>query len=144
MSGEKIVKRYSLAFKQKVVSDIESGKLSVYQAQKLYDIASNATIPSWIKKLGKNHLLAKVIRIEMPNELSKLKALERQKRELESALAQAHLRVLSLESLIGCVENHYQIDVKKTFGTTASRTPARKPSSKRAAIASTASAKRTA
>jgi len=27
MSGEKIVKRYSLAFKQKVVSDIETGKL---------------------------------------------------------------------------------------------------------------------
>jgi hypothetical protein len=85
-----------------------------------------------------------VIRIEMPNEVNKLKALERQKRELESALAQAHLRVLSLESLIDCVENHYQIDVKKTFGTTASSTPARKPSSKRVATASTGSAKRTA
>jgi len=144
MSGEKVINRYSLAFQQKVVSDIESGKLSVSQAQKLYDIAGGATIPSWIKKLGKNHLLAKVIRIEMPNELNKLKALERQKRELESALAQAHLRVLSLESLIDCVETHYQIDVKKTFGTTASSTPARKPSSKRAAIASTGSAKRTA
>jgi transposase-like protein len=143
MSGEKVVNRYSLAFKQKVVSDIESGKLYVYQAQKLYDIAGGATIPSWIKKLGKNHLLAKVIRIEMQDEPSKLKFLERQKRELESALAQAHVKLLSLESLIVCVEDHYHIDVKKTFGTTASSTPARKPSSKRPAVASTGSAKRT-
>lgn len=143
MSGEKVVKRYSLAFKQKVVSEIEAGKINVSQAQKLYDITGGATIASWIKKLGKNHLLAKVIRIEMKDEPSKLKALERQKRELESALAQAHVKLLSLESLIACVEEHYQIDVKKTFGTTASAGRSSGPKRKKVALASPSSAKGT-
>jgi hypothetical protein len=32
-------------------------------------------------------------------------------------LAQAHLKNICFESLLECVEEHYQIDVKKNFGT---------------------------
>lgn len=45
--------RYSLAFKQKVVSEIESGQLSIGEAQHLYDIRGHETIQKWIGKLGK-------------------------------------------------------------------------------------------
>lgn len=121
MSEQKIVYRYSLAFKQKVVSEIESGKLSIGQARKLYDIGGGSTIQKWIKKLGKNHLLHKIVRIEMKDEKDKIKELERQKRELESALAQSHLKNLCLEALIECVEEHYAVDVKKNFGHEASK-----------------------
>ena len=55
MSGQAIVIRYSTAFKQKVVSEIESGQITVAQARKVYDIRGGETIPRWIKKLGKNH-----------------------------------------------------------------------------------------
>lgn len=117
MSGQKIVIRYSSAFKQKVVSEIESGKLTIADAKKIYDIKGNGTIENWIKKLGKNHLLTKVVRVEMKHEKDKIKQLERQKQQLESALAQAHLKNICLESMIECVEEHYHIDVKKNFGT---------------------------
>lgn len=117
MSDQIIVNRYSLAFKQKVVSEIESGKLTVAKARKIYDIKGSETIPNWIKKFGKNHLLAKVVRIEMKDEKDKIKELEKQKQQLESALAQAHLKIICLESTIECVEEHYKIDVKKNFGT---------------------------
>ena len=52
----------------------------------------------------------------MRDEKDKLKELERQKRELESALAQSHLKNLCLEALIECVEERYEVHVKKTFG----------------------------
>ncbi len=38
----------------------------------------------------------------------------------DTALAQAHLKLLMHESLLESVEAHYQIDAKKTFGSTAS------------------------
>ena len=56
--AKRIVKRYSGAFKQKVVSEIETGQLSVRQAQKLYRSSGCGTIERWIEQLGKNHLLA--------------------------------------------------------------------------------------
>jgi len=120
MSDKGISYRYSSAFKQKVVSEIESGKLTIAEARKIYDIKSSSTIYEWLKKHGKNHLIKKVVRVQMRDEKDKIKELERQKRELESALAQAHLKNLCLESLIESVEAHYKVDVKKNFGQKAS------------------------
>jgi transposase-like protein len=122
--------RYSLAFKQKVIHEIESGKLSIEKARRIYDIGGTCTIQKWLKKLGKHHLLYKVVRIEMKDERDKLRELEKQKKELESALAQEHLRNLSLEALIESIEEHYGIDVKKNFGGKASKKYAYKPKNK--------------
>lgn len=115
-SGQRVFHRYSLAFKQKVVSEIERGELKIGDAQRIYDIRGNDTIQSWIRKLGKNHLLNKVVRIEMKDEKERIKALEKQVKGLESALAQSHVKNIALESLIECAEEHYQTDLKKTFG----------------------------
>ena len=120
MSGNRRCCRYSLAFKQKIVSEIESGHLTVADAQRIYDITGGTTVYRWLRQLGKNHLISKVIRIEMKDEKDKIKELERQKKELEWALSQAHLKNLCLESLIECVEEQYKVDVKKTFGDKAS------------------------
>lgn len=121
MAGERIIKRYSSAFKQKVISEIESGKLTIAEARKVYGINGSGTIHDWLRKYGKDHLINKMVRIEMKGERDRIKELERQKRKLESALAQAHLKNLCLEALIECVEEHYQVDVKKTFGSEASK-----------------------
>jgi len=106
---------YSQAFKQKVISEIESGKLTINGARKLYGIGGGSMIQTWIKKLGKFHMLNKVVRVEMKDELSKLKQLEKDKKELESALAQAHLKLLAYESLIEVAEENLGIDLKKNL-----------------------------
>jgi transposase len=121
MPGQKISYRYSLAFKQKVVSEIEGGRFSVGEARRVYDIKGCETIPSWLKKLGKHHLLDKVVRIEMKGEKDKIRELEKEKRKLESALAQEHIKNIALESLIESIEEHYRIDAKKNFGERASK-----------------------
>ncbi len=112
---QKVTKQYSLAFKQKVISEIENGKLTRAQARKLYGISGGSTINRWLNKLGKLHLLNKVVRIELKDEISKLKQLELEKKELESALANAHLKILTYESLIEIAEEELGIDIKKNL-----------------------------
>ncbi len=113
MSEKRRQVRYSTAFKHKVVSEIELGKITVVQAKRIYDISGKATIYNWLRKFGKNHLIEKVVRVEMKNEKDKIKELEQQKLHLESALAQAHLKIICLESTIDCAEEHFKIDIKK-------------------------------
>ena len=114
-SKSRIIKRYSLSFKQKIVTEIESGKLTQIGAKKLYDIGGGETISIWIKKLGKLHLLNKVVRVELKNEVSRVKQLEKEKKELESALAQAHLKLIVYESIISVSEEELGIDLKKNL-----------------------------
>lgn len=106
---------YSLAFKQKVISEIESGKISQEGARKLYGIGGGQTIQKWIKKFGKLHLLNKIVRVELADELSRVKQLEKEKKELESALAQAHLKLIVYESIIEVSEEELGIDLKKNL-----------------------------
>ena len=113
-NGKTII-RYSQAFKQKVISEIESGKITKEGARRLYGIGGGSIIQIWIKKFGKLHMLNKVVRIEMKDEVSKLKQLEKEKKELESALAQAHLKLLAYESLIEVAEENLGIDLKKNL-----------------------------
>lgn len=117
--ARKTIVKYSLAFKQKVVKEIEEGKLSQSAASKLYNIKGGSTIQQWIKKMGKNHLLNKIVRIELTDEVNMLKQREKEKMELESALAQAHLKIMSLEKMIEIAGREYGEDLKKKYGTEA-------------------------
>lgn len=105
--------RYSTAFKRKVVEEIESGQIGIEGARKLYAIHGSGTIQRWIKHLGKNHLLNRVVRIEMKDEQDRLKALEKEKKALESALAQAHLKIIALETTVEVLEEKYGSGDKK-------------------------------
>ena len=58
MSETRPNNRYSLAFKQKVVSEIESGKFRLSQVRKIYDITGAHTLYNWLRKLGKGHLVS--------------------------------------------------------------------------------------
>ena len=110
------VLRYSLAFQQKVVNEIESGELSIEDARRLYDIRGHTTIQKWIRKFGKNHLLSKVVRIETKDEKDRVKELEKRIRRLESALADEHIKNAVLESLVEIARDKYGIDLKKKSG----------------------------
>ena len=112
----KVLYRYSTAFKQKVVTEIETGELSISEAQRLYGINGGDTIQAWVRKLGKNHLLNRIVRIEMKDEKDRVKELEKKIRTLESALANEHVKNIVLESLIEVAEEHYKTDFKKNFG----------------------------
>lgn len=122
MKEQRIFRRYSTAFKQKVVSEIENGKLTISEARLVYDIRGDETIQIWMRKFGKTHLLNKVIHIEMKDEPNKIKELEKQKKQLESALAQAHLKIITLESTVKVLEEKTGVKLKKKTATESSGT----------------------
>lgn len=108
--------RYSESFKRKVVSEIESGKYNQTQAAKMYGIKGDGTVRSWIKKLGKNELLAKKVRIEMVDETSKLKKLEAENKKLKEALADSYMENMLYKNLIIAADKYFDTDIKKNFG----------------------------
>lgn len=92
MAGREVF-RYSEAFKLQVVSELESGKLGSHAAAcRRYGIGGGATIKSWLRRYGKNHLLHKVVRVEKPGERDQVKILQARIRDLERAVADAKVQ----------------------------------------------------
>lgn len=87
---QEIMVRYSEAFKVQVVEELEQGKvMSILEAQRKYGIKGSSTIRGWLKKYGREHLLPRKVRIEMPDEQDQIKKLKKQIRDLKLALADA-------------------------------------------------------
>jgi transposase-like protein len=108
---QRVIKKYSSAFKLKVVNEIESGKLSINQAMEIYDIAGGATISRWIRNLGKSHLLSKIVRIEMKDETDKVKELKERVRQLEKLLANKELDNLMNEAFLELLAEDNEVDL---------------------------------
>lgn len=115
-----VLKRYSIAFKLRVVAEIEGGRLTVLQAQRRYGLGAGATVYRWLERYGKHYQKAKVIRVEHPGEVDRVKQLEAEKQELESALSSAHLKILRLESTLEVLEETCETPAKKNSGKQAS------------------------
>ena len=94
--------RYSEAFKQQVLRDLEAGKFeNTHKAARAYGIGGAATVQRWMERYGREHLRRKVVRVETPKEISEVKELRRRVRDLESALADAHLKNRFDEAYLG-------------------------------------------
>lgn len=113
---QKVSIRYSISFKQKVIREIEEEGLGVREAARRYGIKGGSTVQEWVKQLGKNHLLNKIVRVEMKGEKDRTRELETEIKRLKIALADATLEKRALETLIDIVDEHYHTDVKKNLG----------------------------
>lgn len=108
-------KRYGEAVKRLVVEQIEAGKLTAAQAQRLHGIAGAQTIRGWQAKYGKegggvrraSALAAAQAQIE------KLKG---EKAELERALGRLTVRNVVLECTLEVAEEKFGEDFKKKRG----------------------------
>lgn len=84
--------RYSEAFKRQVVEEIARGKFaSPYKAQQAYGIRGQMTVTKWVRNYGRDDLLPKRIRIETMEEVDPLKEARKRIKQLEAALADAHI-----------------------------------------------------
>jgi len=86
------VKRYSEAFKRQVVGELERGKHdSIDGARRANSIGGSITVANWVRKYGREDLLPKRVRIETLQERDELKEARKRIRELEAAVADAHI-----------------------------------------------------
>jgi transposase-like protein len=85
--------RYSEGFKLQVLRELEEGRFTTRAAAaRRYGIRGSGTIEYWARQYGKSHILGKVIRVETPQEINEARELRKRVRELEKALADAHLK----------------------------------------------------
>jgi transposase len=89
--SSKITIRYSQAFKHQVVQEIEKGRSTISDVRRKYGIKGCGTVQQWLRTMGKLHALSKIVRVESPDEKSRIKDLERQIRQLKEALADSQV-----------------------------------------------------
>jgi transposase len=88
----KAVVRYSEAFKIQVVRELEEGRFeSVLAAQRAYGVKGAQTVANWMRRLGKDHLLGKVVRVMKADERTELQELRKRVRQLERLVADKEL-----------------------------------------------------
>jgi transposase len=110
------VRRYSEAFKQQVIEDVEKNVLSMNEAAQKYGIGACHTISRWLRERGKTELVPKVVRVETVSDRQQVKELLAEKQRLESALAQSQLKIMVLEEVIKVAEEEYHVEFKKKPG----------------------------
>jgi len=115
----KLVVRYSLSFKQRVIREMEEQGLTKAEISRKYGIKGMRTVHQWIRKFGKNNLLNKNIRIETMEEKDRIKQLQEEVKKLKLALADSLLAQRSLEVVIEEANKEYRTDLKKSFGESA-------------------------
>ncbi len=105
--------RYSLAFKRRVVEELESGRFgSIEHARAHYGIAGKGTVRRWLERMGRNDLMPKVVRVEKPDEAREVVELRKQVRQLQQALGQTQLKNVLGESLLEIACEQLGVDVE--------------------------------
>lgn len=109
-------RKFSDEFKQSIVKDFESGKFSVLQLEKLYNI-SNVLIYKWIYKYSTfNDKSARIVEMK-ESSTNKIKELEKKIKELERAVGQKQLYIDYMEKMMEIAKEDLGIDIKKNFDT---------------------------
>ncbi|HRI19694.1 MAG TPA: hypothetical protein PLA68_02015 [Panacibacter sp.] len=111
---------YTEAFKQKIVDEVLSCKLSKRQAQMIYGIKGNATILYWIRQSqGLQGYEKKPVQLANFAEMKKNifdKKLEEENKELKELLRVAELRADLWQHAIEIAEKKFNIEILKKYG----------------------------
>ena len=113
---------YTLSFKLSVVSEVESGVLSLSQATLKYGIQGHHTVKTWLRKYGKfdwenqsPHHMPKSQEQRILELEAKVKLLEKQKAQLERQHHIADSKAVIFDMMIELAEKEYQIDIRKNL-----------------------------
>lgn len=107
---------FSEEFKKARVSEYESGKFTVSELSRLFDIQT-ALVYRWIYRYSKyNKKSVKVVEMSQSS-TKKLKDLELRIKELERAVGQKQLKIDYLEKMIELAKEEFDIDIKKNSDT---------------------------
>jgi len=94
-----VTRRYSESFKLKILSELSTGKYSKRQLGLIYGIQSS-TINEWIKKYDRKDLMNTRIMVETKDEISRLKALQKEVKQLKDLLIKKDLEKMVQDSYL--------------------------------------------
>ena len=110
---KKRIRLFSEAFKREKVELIESGKITVTELSKLYEV-SRTTVYSWLKKYSKLPPTERVV-IEKISEGRKNIELLRRIKELEQVIGQQQLEIIYKEKVIELGSELLGEDIEKKY-----------------------------
>lgn len=94
-----VVRRYSEGFKLKILSELSTGKYSKKKLGEIYGI-NRTTINEWIKKYNRKDLMNTRILVENQDETTRLKALQKEIKQLKELLVKKDLDKLVMDSYL--------------------------------------------
>lgn len=97
--NEGVVRRYSEGFKLKILAELSTGKYSKRELGRIYGL-QNSTINEWIKKYDRKDLMNTRIMVETTDEISRLKALQKEVSQLKDLLIKKDLEKLVQDSYL--------------------------------------------
>jgi len=114
-------KCYNEEVRRKIVSAIESGIMSVREAEQEYGILGHSTILRWLRQYGNSGVSimssrGKNTKRPFSSDEQKILFLSNQIKVLEQQLKDARMKQATLETLIEVAEQHYSINIKKNSG----------------------------
>jgi transposase-like protein len=121
-----VLRRYSIAFKRAVVAEVEAGQYTAVEAAKVHGV-NYVSVYKWLKEHGGPSSQTRIVRVEMPDERTGLKELEKRNRELERALANAQIKIMTLEASLEILEERTGQRIKKKTDSPSSSGSEEKP-----------------
>ena len=97
--NDKVIRRYSEPFKLKILDELSTGKLNKSQLGKLYGI-NHTTINEWIRKYNRKDLMNTRIKVETKDEITRIKALQKEIKQLKKLLLKKDLDAMVLDSYL--------------------------------------------
>jgi len=97
--NDRVTRRYSEPFKLKILAELSTGKYTKSELGKLYSIAPT-TINEWIKKYDRKDLMNTRILVETTDETTRLKALQKEIKQLKELLIKKDLDRLVQDSYL--------------------------------------------
>jgi transposase-like protein len=112
--GKKIF-RYSLCFKQSVVSCIEQDGLSLEAARRKFGIGGTGTIQRWLRQFGRHHLLNKVVMVQTLSERDELKRLRSELKALKEQYAELAIDHKITLKTLEVADEMFDLGLKKKY-----------------------------
>jgi transposase-like protein len=106
--AEGVSKRYSVAFKKKVVQELDKGLLNMVELRAKYGIGGKSSISKWSKQYGNLRFTEKALAGVPMKDRSKQRI-----KELERQLSDAKLKVEAYEMLIEVIKQEDGVDLLK-------------------------------
>jgi transposase-like protein len=104
--NERVTRRYSEGFKLKILSELSTGKYSKRELSRIYGLQSS-TINEWIKKYDRKDLMNTRIMIENEDEISRVKALQKEIEQLKKLLLRKDLELLANDAYLEVIAEKY-------------------------------------
>lgn len=104
--NDMVTRRYSEGFKLKILAELSTGNYSKKQLGTIYGI-NRTTINEWIKKYDRKDLMNTRIMIENQDEITRIKALQKEIEQLKKLLLKKDLEMLVNDSYLEVIAEKY-------------------------------------